>query len=248
MPALAVGEYTIKYKAGYYAVRNAKYERGDRITYTAESDVLAKMVYREGVVEEKYVVEMKAKASSNGILDGVNLSWDAVEGATGYEIIANGEKLADVAADVTTYELRDATAAKYEFEVKATGTTSSATVEAGTYSMKEWKEPTFEWNGKRMIVHDLTGVDAHGHGYAYGGAITNDNDTSKSTIEIYNEAGEKLYTLTNGTGQGTLTAWAGYGRWALNAQEDRKYWVWTNHATGEVTKEVDIPAAWMPAG
>ena len=249
MPELGVGEYTIKYKAGYYAVRNAKYERGDRITYSDPSDVLAKMVYREGEVADKYVVEMKATASSNGILDGVNLAWTAVEGATGYEIVANGEKLADVGADVTTYELRDATAAKYTFEVKATGTTSVATAEAGTYSIKDWKEPTFEWNGKRMIVHNLTGVNAEGQGYAYGGDIDNNSPAAKSFIEIYDEAGTTLlYTLRNGTGQGNLKSWAGYGRWALNAQEDRKDWVWTNHATGEETKEVDIEASWMPAG
>lgn len=249
MPELGVGEYTIKYKAGYYAVRNAKYERGDRITYSDPSDVLAKMVYREGEVADKYVVEMKATASSNGILDGVNLAWTAVEGATGYEIVANGEKLADVGADVTTYELRDATAAKYEFEVKATGTTSVATAEAGTYSIKDWKEPTFEWNGKRMIVHNLTGVNAEGQGYAYGGDIDNNSPAAKSFIEIYDEAGTTLlYTLRNGTGQGNLKSWAGYGRWALDTQEDRKDWVWVNHATGEETKEVDIASAWMPAG
>ncbi|MBE6206235.1 MAG: hypothetical protein E7133_04095 [Rikenellaceae bacterium] len=275
IPELPVGEYTIKYTAEYYPIVNAYWSRsgqydptqyadelavvgGDasainatvRVHYpNGADDVLQTPIARKGEVADKYVVEMKATASSNGVLDGANISWSAVAGASGYEILANGEKLADVGADVTTYELRDATAAKYTFEVKATGTSCSATTEeVGIYSVKDWKEPTFEWNGKRMIVHDLTGVNAEGQGYAYGGAITNENDTSKSTIEIYNEAGEKLYTLTNGTGQGTLKAWAGYGRWALNAQEDRKDWVWVNHATGEETKEVDIASAWMPAG
>ena len=276
IPELPVGEYTIKYTAEYYPIVNAYWSRsgqydptqyadelavvgGDasainatvRVHYpNGADDVLQTPIARKGEVADKYVVEMKATASSNGVLDGANISWSAVAGASGYEIVANGEKLADVGADVTTYELRDAAATKYTFEVKATGTSCSATTEeVGIYSVKDWKEPTFEWNGKRMIVHDLTGVNAEGQGYAYGGAITNENDSSKSTIEIYDEAGTTLlYTLRNGTGQGTLKAWAGYGRWALNAQEDRKDWVWTNHATGEETKEVDIEASWMPAG
>ncbi|MBQ3204346.1 MAG: hypothetical protein IJB39_05140 [Alistipes sp.] len=278
IPELPVGEYTIKYTAEYYPIVNAYWSRsgqydptqyadelavvgGDasainatvRVHYpNGADDVLQTPIARKGEVADKYVVEMKATASSNGVLDGANLSWSAVAGASGYEIVANGEKLADVGADVTTYELRDAAAAKYTFEVKATGTSCSATTEeVGIYSVKDWKEPTFEWNGKRMIVHDLTGVNAEGQGYAYGGAITNENDTSKSTIEIYNEAGEKLYTLTNGTGQGTLTAWAGYGRWALNAQEDRKDWIWTDAAGNHINiggGEGDIESSKMPAG
>lgn len=275
IPELPVGEYTIKYTAEYYPIVNAYWSKksqydptqyadelavvgGDasainatvRVHYpNGADDVLQTPIARKGEVADKYVVEMKATASSNGILDGVNLAWTAVEGATGYEIVANGEKLADVGADVTTYELRDATAAKYTFEVKATGTTSVATAEAGTYSIKDWKEPTFEWNGKRMIVHNLTGVNAEGQGYAYGGDIDNNSPAAKSFIEIYDEAGTTLlYTLRNGTGQGNLKSWAGYGRWALDTQEDRKDWVWVNHATGEETKEVDIASAWMPAG
>ncbi len=279
IPELPVGEYTIKYTAEYYPIVNAYWSRsgqydptqyadelavvgGDasainatvRVHYpNGADDVLQTPIAREGEVADKYVVEMKVTASSNGVLDGANISWSAVAGASGYEILANGEKLADVGADVTTYELRDATAAKYTFEVKATGTTCSATTEEiGIYSMKDWKEPTFEWNGKRMIVHDLTGVNAEGQGYAYGGAITNENDTSKSTIEIYDEAGTTLlYTLTNGTGQGTLKAWAGYGRWALNAQEDRKDWIWTDAAGNHINiggGEGDVESSKMPAG
>ena len=279
VPELPVGEYTIKYTAEYYPIVNAYWSRsgqydptqyadelavvgGDasainatvRVHYpNGADDVLQTPIAREGVVADKYVVEMKATASSNGVLDGANISWSAVAGASGYEILANGEKLADVGADVTTYELRDATATKYTFEVKATGTSCSATTEeVGIYSMKDWKEPTFEWTGKRMIVHDLTGVNADGQGYAYGGAITNENDSSKSTIEIYDEAGTTLlYTLTNGTGQGTLKAWAGYGRWALNAQEDRKDWIWTDAAGNHINiggGEGDVESSKMPEG
>ena len=285
IPELPVGEYTIKYTAEYYPIVNAYWSRsgqydptqyadelavvgGDasainatvRVHYpNGADDVLQTPIARKGEVADKYVVEMKATASSNGVLDGANLSWSAVAGASGYEIVANGEKLADVGADVTTYELRDATAAKYTFEVKATGTSCSATTEeVGIYSMKDWKEPTFEWNGKRMIVHDLTGVNADGQGYAYGGAITNEVtnanevDEAKSTIEIYDEAGTTLlYTLRNGTGQGTLTSWAGYGRWALNAQEDRKDWIWTDAAGNHINiggGEGDIESSKMPEG
>ncbi len=288
IPELPVGEYTIKYTAEYYPIVNAYWSKksqydptqyadelavvgGDasainatvRVHYpNGADDVLQTPIERKGEAADKYVVEMKATASSNGVLDGANISWSAVAGASGYEILANGEKLADVGAEVTTYELRDATAAKYTFEVKATGTTCSATTEeVGIYSMKDWKEPTFEWNGKRMVVHGLMGFNSDGQGYAYGGAITNEVtnanevDEAKSYIEVYNEAGEKLYTLTNGTGQGTLTAWAAYGRWALNAQENRKDWVWTDSTGACISSpdpnkpaEGDVAASYMPAG
>ena len=57
--------------------------------------------------------------------------------------------------------------------------------------------------------------------------------------------------MTNGTGQGTLTAWAGYGRWALNAQEDRKDWIWTDAAGNHINiggGEGDVESSKMPEG
>ena len=245
VPVFDAGEYTIKYKAGYYPVMNASYTRGDRIVFNAPSDVLATMIYRDGEVAEKHTAGMVVEA--NALVDEVVLSWNTAGNGVTYEVYADGNNVGETTE--LTYTC-PATLGDHNYEVKVAGSTASATVSAKVeYSIAHWTAPTFEWTGKRMKVSGLAEIsEAGGAGYAYGGAITNDNDTSKSTIEIYNEAGTLLYTLTNGTGQGTLTAWAGYGRWALNAQDNRQDWVWTNHATGETTGEVDIDPTWMPAG
>lgn len=186
------------------------------------------------------------------------VSWKKVDGATGYEIWAGGKMVAMADAGATSVEVSDLNDDSiYEFTIKAVGTGLEATTpKVSIFTMYHWTEPTFAFNGQRMVVSGLANLDkAGGSGYAYGGAITNDNDSSKSTIEIYKD-GKLLYTLTNGTGQGTLTAWAGYGRWALGAQDNRKDWIWTNTANEIISvnpdkedqKEWDVPAGTLPAG
>ena len=249
VPVFDAGEYTIKYKAGYYPVMNAKFDRNptDRIIYGAESDVLATMIYRDGEVAEKHIAGMVVEA--NALVDEVVLSWNAAGNGVTYEVYADGNKVGETTE--ITYAC-PATLGDHNYEVKVAGTTIVATASAKVeYSIAHWTAPKFQWTGARIKVTELTGVSADGFAYAYGGAITNDNDSSKSTIEVYNEAGTLLYTLTNGTGQGTLTSWAGYGRWALNAQDNRQDWVWTDAAGKQINiggGEGDIDPAKMPAG
>ncbi len=186
--------------------------------------------------------------SANATIDAVELSWNPVTDAT-FEVYVGGEKVGETTETSYTYTVTNT--GKYDFEVKvadkALSATASATVEYLFASY--WTAPKFSFDGKRMLVSDLANISAAGGcGYAYGGAITNDNDTSKSTIEIYKD-GKLLYTLTNGTGQGTLTAWAGYGRWALNAQENRKDWVWTKADGNQLMEgEGDVPAGTLTNG
>ena len=179
------------------------------------------------------------------------VSWTSVSSATGYEIYAGGKLVAMANAGETSAEVTSLNDNSiYEFTVKALGTGLEATTpKVSIFTMYHWTEPTFAFNGQRMVVSGLANLDkAGGSGYAYGGAITNDNDSSKSTIEIYKD-GKLLYTLTNGTGQGTLTAWAGFGRWALNAQDNRKDWLWTKaDGTPLMEGEGDVPAGSLPAG
>ena len=248
VPVFDAGEYTIKYKAGYYPVMNASYTRGDRIVFNAPSDVLTTMIYRDGEVAEKHITGMVVEA--NALVDEVILSWNSAGANATYEVYADGNKVGETTE--LTYAC-PATLGDHNYEVKVAGTTIVATASATVeYSIAHWTAPTFEWTGKRIKVSGLADIsEAGGAGYAYGGAITNDNDTSKSTIEIYNEAGTLLYTLTNGTGQGTLTQWAGYGRWALNAQDNRQDWIWTDAAGNHINiggGEGDIDPAKMPAG
>ena len=187
---------------------------------------------------------------------GAKISWNAADGATGYEVYVGETKVAEAGADATEVVVTDLTdAQKYTFTVKALGADLTAdTQETEIYTLCNWTEPQFELkpvdDKYQFIAHNLMALN-----YAYGGAITNDNDSSKSTIEIYKD-GTLLYTLTNGTGQGTLTAWAGYGRWALNAQDDRKDWIWTDAEGNVVSIKADgnpgevnaVPATFFTPG
>ena len=187
---------------------------------------------------------------------GAKVSWNAADGATGYEVYVGETKVAEAGADATEVVVTELTdAQKYTFTVKALGADLTAdTQETEIYTLCNWTEPQFELkpvdDKYQFIAHNLTNVN-----YAYGGAITNDNDSSKSTIKILKD-GELVYTLTNGTGQGTLTAWAGYGRWALNAQDDRKDWVWADADGNVVSIKADgnpgevnaVPATFFAPG
>lgn len=186
--------------------------------------------------------------SANATIDAVELSWNPVTDAT-FEVYVGGEKVGETTETSYTYTVTNT--GKYDFEVKVAGKALSATASATVEYLfaSYWTAPKFSFDGKRMLVSDLANISAAGGcGYAYGGAITNDNDTSKSTIEIYKD-GKLLYTLTNGTGQSTLTAWAGYGRWALNAQENRKDWIWTKADGNKLMEgETDVPAGTLTNG
>ena len=268
-PAFEVGEYTIEYTASYWAIVNgywaddqkkptddpAKYNRvmfdGMEDDVLKHTETSAEMV-KKGVLAEKYVVGLNPVATvGKAQYQAATVSWNPAAGATGYEVYVGANKVADAAADATSVEVTGLTDNSiYEFTVKALGTSFEATTaKTSIFTFYHWTAPTFAFDGKRMIVSGLTNIDkAGGAGYAYGGAITNDNDTSKSTIEIYKD-GQLLYTLTNGTGQGTLTAWASFGRWALGAQENRKDWIWTKaDGSALMAGETDVPADAMPAG
>ena len=248
-PDFEAGEYTIKYKAGYYAVMNASWDRTptDRIIFPSTSDVLAEMIYREGEVAEKFVVNLNVTAQPS--VDSAILKWNSAGAGATYEVYADGNKVGETTE--LTYNC-PATLGAHDFEVKIAGSTVSASVNATVeYSIAHWTAPKFVWTGKRIRVTELTGISADGFAYAYGGDIDNNPTPAKSNIQVYNEAGTLLYTLTNGTGQGNLTSWAGYGRWALNAQDNRQDWIWTDAAGNHINiggGEGDIDPAKMPAG
>ena len=249
VPTFEPGEYSIEYVSECYSFVEGKWgsksgaQPFDRVFVTEATTLMEKQTI-SGTLADNIVVGLTVEAKA--LVDEVILSWKSVGANATYEVYADGNKVGETTE--ITYAC-PATLGDHNYEVKVAGTTIVATASATVeYSIAHWTAPKFQWTGARIKVTELTGISTKGFAYAYGGAITNDNDTSKSTIEIYDESGKLLYTLKNGTGQGTLTAWAGYGRWALNAQDNRQDWVWTNHATGEETKEVDIDPSWMPAG
>ncbi len=267
-PEFEPGEYTLKWTANYYTIADGYWstsgenqnptqfteETGNRVQF-ATRDILTAAIERTG--EATMGIGFDATATPQGVYTGAIVSWGEMKAATKYEIYANGQYVGDAPAGQTSkiVEGLSAEGNPYTFKVMAVGTAFSAETEPiHIYNVEHfWKEPTFAWNGKRMVVSGLVDIDkAGGMGYAYAGAVSNADETLKSTVEVYDETGTELwYTLTNGTPQSFLTAWAGYGRWALNAQDDRKDWVWRDE-DGEIINqdgnEGDVSASYMPAG
>ncbi len=188
--------------------------------------------------------EFEALAAAEGY-QGAKVTWNKLDGATGYEVYVGENKVAEADANATSVVATELTdAQKYTFTVKALGVNRTTdTPETEIYTLCNWTEPEFELQAQedgsyKLIAHKLANLN-----YAYGGMTA---DGGKSTIEIYK--GDVLqYTLVNSTPAGTLVSWAGYGRWALNAQDDRYEWTWTgvNNSTGEVKT---VPAEWFTAG
>ena len=255
VPSFEPGEYSIEYVSECYSFVEAKWgsksgaQPFDRVFVTEATTLMEKQTI-SGTLAENLVVGLTVEA--NALVDEVILSWNSAGANATYEVYADGNKVGETTE--LTYAC-PATLGDHNYEVKVAGTTIVATASATVeYSIAHWTAPKFQWTGARIKVTELTGISTKGCAYAYGGAITNDNDTSKSTIEIYDEAGTLLYTLTNGTGQGTLTSWAGYGRWAISAQDNRQDWTWVDKDGKCISKkadggtEGDVAASYMPAG
>lgn len=165
-PEFAPGTYTIKYKAGYYPVMNAKFDRTptDRIIYGAESDVLAKMIYREGEVEAKFSVATTTVTAVRDGYQGALVTCSPVEGAVTYKAFADGvEKGSSETAEIKVSGLTEKKF--YGFTVKAydvngtaiaTGTTEK---EIEIYSLKDMPAPVVTFvNGTSLVAENLLDV------------------------------------------------------------------------------------------
>lgn len=161
LPAFEKGTYTIKYKAGYYPVINASFDRTptDRIIYTDPSDVLAKMQYREGEVKDFKLVIAEAttpEAVAEGY-QGAKVTWPAVEGAASYQVFVGATKVADATTnEATVTGLKDAN--KYKFIVKsldANGNVIATSVESNEITI--WN---VEGDLMRAPVIDMTQLAA----------------------------------------------------------------------------------------
>lgn len=161
LPAFEKGTYTIKYKAGYYPVINASFDRTptDRIIYTDPSDVLAKMQYREGEVKDFKLVIAEAttpEAVAEGY-QGAKVTWPAVDGAASYQVFVGTKKVADATTnEATVTGLNDAN--KYKFIVKsldANGNVIATSVESNEVTI--WN---VEGDLMRAPVIDMTQLAA----------------------------------------------------------------------------------------
>ena len=269
MPTFAPGEYTITWEANIWPIKNAYWSKsgeydatkyatelevvgGDaskipadvRVHFANSADCLQQDIAKTGTFAEKFVVGFKAEAMAAA--DILNISWNPVAGAT-YEVFVNSSKVGETTDTSYAYEAK--ALGDYNIEVKVKNTEISATASATVNYLFAafWTAPTFTFNGSRLIVSALANVDTTNHfAYAYGGQAA--TESGKSTIKIYNGS-ELLYVVTNTTAQSTLTSWAGYKRWALNAQEDRKDWSWTKaDGTALMEGEGDVPAGTLAAG
>lgn len=260
----APGKYNISYVAQYYPIvggiwRDASKNPVDtkeaasangRITYPAATSVLEVETPYEGTAG---AVEVGFNAEAMAAADILNISWNPIAGAT-YEVFVNSSLVGETTDASYAYEAK--ALGDYNIEVKVKNTELSATASAKVEYLFAafWTAPKFSFTGKRLMVTELMNIDNATHfGYAYGGMAN--TASGKSTIEIYKD-GTLLYTLTNGTAQSNLNSWAGWKRWAFNAQDNRQDWVWTkpdgtiisvdpNDAT---RLEADVPEGTLTAG
>ena len=235
VPVFDAGEYTIKYKAGYYPVMNASYTRGDRIVFNAPSDVLTTMIYRDGEVAEKHITGMVVEA--NALVDEVILSWNSAGANATYEVYADGNKVGETTE--LTYTCA-ATVGDHNYEVKVAGTTIVATASAKVeWTMANWEAPTVKFtkqaDGKyEMIVDNMLTLN---YGYQSG------------TITLKKD-GQTVHTLKHTFGT-TLWSWASWRRfiysnfaresWKLDGSESEARY--HNLTPGTYTVEYSIDYA-----
>lgn len=165
-PEFAPGTYTIKYKAGYYPVMNAKFDRTptDRIIYGAKSDVLAKMIYREGEVEAKFSVATTTVTAVRDGYQGALVTCSPVEGAVTYKAFADGvEKGSSETAEIKVSGLTEKKF--YGFTVKAYDVNGTAIATGATekeieiYSLKDMPAPVVTFvNGTSLVAENLLDV------------------------------------------------------------------------------------------
>ena len=210
------------------------------------ADALSSYVtdFTPAYAQEKFA----ATAAAQGY-QGAKLTWNKFSKAATYKVSYAG--FTSEAVEATEYVFAEETLTTqnvYDFTVTAYDAAGNAVAEAAAkaeiFTLCNWTEPVFELQAQedgtyKFIAHNLANIN-----YAYGGQAA--TDSGKSTIQIY-KGDELQYTLVNTTGTGTLNAWAGYGRWALNAQDDRYEWTWTgiNNSGSEVKT---VPASWFAPG
>lgn len=270
-PTFAPGTYTAKIKGYYFptlggqwAVSGAlaeNYASANRIFFTK---ILMSNYQNKKFAEAKSSatlrtddiagsIEVGFKAEAMAAADILNISWNPIAGAT-YEVFVNSSLVGETTDASYAYEAK--ALGDYNIEVKVKNTELSATASATVNYLFAafWTAPKFSFTGKRLMVTELMNIDNATHfGYAYGGQAN--TASGKSTIEIYKD-GTLLYTLTNGTAQSNLDSWAGWKRWAFNAQDNRQDWVWTN-TSGTIISvdpndasrlEYDVPDGTLTAG
>ena len=232
-PDFEPGTYTIKYKAGYYPIMNAAYgSDGARITYTAPSDVLATMIYREGEVEAKLAVSTTTVSAVRDGYQGALVTCSPVEGAVTYKAFADGVEKGS--SETTEIKVSGLTEKKfYGFTVKAYDANGVAIATGATeneieiYSLKDMPAPvvTFE-NGTSLKAENLLDVP--------GVVVKLTLNFKKDGQVAYTASYDKDNTVFNAATQaaaGRFTK-ANFGSAPAGAKQTK--WVWNG-------AEADVP-------
>ena len=235
VPTFEPGEYSIEYVSECYSFVEGKWgsksgaQPFDRVFVTEATTLMEKQTI-SGTLADNLVVGLTVEAKA--LVDEVILSWKSVGANATYEVYADGNKVGETTE--ITYAC-PATLGDHNYEVKVAGTTIVATASAKVeFTIANWEQPVINVNkvenGYQVVASNLCNLN-----YAYAGG---------ATVKFIKD-GKVVYSLFNTTGDGTIVSWAGYGRWALVAMDNRKDWKWTVNGVEE-TKEVNTHA--MEAG
>ena len=186
-------------------------------------------VAKYGVGKVKTLENVRGQAN---VYQGAFAQWAAptfVEANDLYYIIKCGDKVygEDKSIAMNYYVFKENTFTESQtivLDVEAYYKNTNVKVAEGRssefeiYTMCNFEEPIIEVNQ----VGDLYEVKVSNlvnTNYAYAGG----------TLKLVKD-GEVVHTLVNNINDGFLRAWAGYKRWALNAQDNRVDWTWDDEA------------------
>ena len=131
-----------KTEKGTYAVTVCAVSIGNRYATSEESEAV------------NYVVEKTSLEAPQISVTGDTLAWTAIEGATGYDVYADGEKIASVTE--TSYTLDIADLGLYTITVKATSTNTGYTSESAASNGVTYKvlDKTVYLTVEEQIAYD----------------------------------------------------------------------------------------------
>lgn len=233
-PDFEPGTYTIKYKAGYYPVMDARFDRNptDRIIYDDPSKVLATMIYREGEVEAKLAVSTTTVSAVRDGYQGALVTCSPVEGAVTYKAFADGVEKGS--SETTEIKVSGLTEKKfYGFTVKAYDANGVAIATGATekeieiYSLKDMPAPVVTFvNGTSLKAENLLDVP--------GVVVKLTLNFKKDGQVAYTASYDKDNTVFNAATQAAAGRFTKANFYSAPAGAKQTKWVWND-------VEADVP-------
>ena len=248
-PAFEPGNYTVKYVAYYYPIVGGSYGQ-DRVLYAANTGMLQQKIAREGEVEGSFsIASVEGIAAARNGYKGIEVTWNAVQGATSYEVVADGQK-ATVSEAKAQFTAADTQHSFTNFSVTALDA-NGAVVAVGNLAAETqvWNidgvQPlTSTFDGSNLVVsgaNNLIGTAMHIKvEFVKDGTVVHTAEMDKlnnsTTGHTYNATGHYDNADYNGARYGRLTnpmfaAFPGSG-----AADNNLKWAWNG------TTPCDTPA------